>query len=529
MAKKKNVTVIPAASPLGEGRSGSDRKRVAAYCRVSTDREEQETSFESQVQHFHEIIRLHPGWDLAEVYVDDGISALNTAKREGFNRMISDCRKGKIDLVLTKSLSRFARNTVDALTTIRELKSLRIPIIFEKENINTMDANGEFLLTIMASLAQQESLSLSQNVQLGLRYKYQRGEFSLSYSNFLGYTMNDENELVIVPEEAVIIQRIYREFLEGKTERQIGQGLMADGIKSPAGTKNWYAATIERILQNEKYEGDVLIQKTCTTDVLNNVRSVNNGLAPQYYIRDDHEPIISREMFLEVQAELALRHRAAEGHPGKPVRRRMYPFSQKVVCGTCGDIYTREMRKGRNGKRYISWACRVFLEFGAAACSSPRVKEGELEEVVLRAVQRLFDNSAEAFAQLEQRLIEIGRPMTFEELDENLTELKTKKAALLSSRAEARTIMENEIAQDELLIEHATKRKEVELINRILDFLQRGDKPDIYDPCFMENLVKCITVYDESFTVEFYGGLITEVEKDLSRWKRTRRRKEIAS
>ena len=282
MTENRNVTVIPARQRMGGGikKEEKPKLRVAAYCRVSTDSDEQATSYETQIEHYTSFIQKNPEWELAGIFADDGISGTNTKKREEFNRMIDECMAGKIDMIITKSISRFARNTLDCLKYIRELKSKNIPVFFEKENINTMDSKGEVLLTIMASLAQQESQSLSQNVKLGLQYRYQQGLVQVNHNRFLGYTKDEDGRLVIVPEEAEIVKRIYREYLEGASLAQIGDGLEADGILTGAGKKQWLATTIKKILSNEKYIGDALLQKTYTVDFLSKKRVKNNGIVP---------------------------------------------------------------------------------------------------------------------------------------------------------------------------------------------------------------------------------------------------------
>ena len=246
MAIAQNITVIPATRPIGSrGRSRQIRKtRVAAYCRVSTEYEEQESSYETQVSHYTSYIGNHPDWELAGIYADDGISATNTAKREAFNRMIADCRLGHIDMVLTKSISRFSRNTVDCLKYTRELKDLNIPVYFEKENINTLDVKGEVLLTIMASLAQQESESLSANVRLGLQFRNQQGKVQINHKRFLGYTKDEKGNLIIDPEEAKTVRRIFAEYTDGQSFLQIKRGLEADGILNGAGNAKWHESNI---------------------------------------------------------------------------------------------------------------------------------------------------------------------------------------------------------------------------------------------------------------------------------------------
>ena len=239
----KTVTMIPARRWVGNTAKEEERPklRVAAYCRVSTDSDEQATSYEAQVEHYTEFIKKNPEWEFAGIFADDGISGTNTKKREDFNRMIEECMNGSIDMIITKSISRFARNTLDCLKFIRQLKEKNIPVYFEKENINTMDAKGEVLITIMASLAQQESQSLSQNVKLGIQYRYQQGHVQVNHNRFLGYTKDENGQLIIEEEEAKVVKRIYREYLEGASLQEIGKGLEADGILTGAGKKKMAA------------------------------------------------------------------------------------------------------------------------------------------------------------------------------------------------------------------------------------------------------------------------------------------------
>ena len=276
------ITMIPAKRRIGSRvvQDEVPKTRVAAYCRVSTDTDEQATSYEAQVEHYTEYIKKNPAWECAGIYADDGISGTNTKKREEFNRLIDDCMNGKVDMVVTKSISRFARNTLDCLNYIRKLKDKNIAVYFEKEGINTLDAKGEVMLTIMASLAQQESESLSQNVRLGLQYRYQQGKVLVNHNRFLGYDKDEEGNLIINKEEAEVVKRIFREYLEGQSFYGIGKGLEADGIKTAAGSSRWLNSSIKLILTNEKYMGDALLQKTITTDFLTKKRVANRGIVP---------------------------------------------------------------------------------------------------------------------------------------------------------------------------------------------------------------------------------------------------------
>lgn len=270
--------------------------------------------------------------------------------------MIEDCEAGKIDMILTKSISRFSRNTVDCLKYTRQLKALNIAVFFEKENINTLDAKGEVLMTIMAALAQQESESLSANVRLGIQYRNQQGKVQVNHNWFLGYTKDEEGNLVIDEEQAEIVRRIYREYLEGQSLLQIKRGLEKDGIKNGAGHTKWHESNIKQILTNEKYIGDALLQKTYTVSILEKKRVKNDGIAPQYYVENSHEAIIPKEIFMRVQEEMDRRANMVSGKGKRRIYSSKYALSSIVYCSKCGDIYRRIAWNNR-GKKYTVWRC----------------------------------------------------------------------------------------------------------------------------------------------------------------------------
>jgi len=354
------------------GRSGdgaSKLTRVAAYARVSTDSEEQETSYEAQQEHYKTYINdstLHPDWTFAGIYADEGISGTSTRNRTDFHRLISDCEDGKVDLVLVKSISRLARNTVDSLNTIRKLKDLGIGIIFEKEGINTLDAAGEVLITILSSLAQQESESISQNVRMGLQYRMQEGKGSLNTNRFLGYQKKPDSkyDYEIVASEADIVRRIYREFLDGYSPAIIARHLMESSIPSPAGKQKWYGETVRSILSNEKYCGDMLLQKYFVENCLTHKLVRNTGQRPQYFVEDHHDPVVPKAVFFQVQGELARRSTPPltagarmHGDAGTPdgmgalTCNEDLPFTGRVVCGTCNRAMRRFKRRSVKSRR----------------------------------------------------------------------------------------------------------------------------------------------------------------------------------
>ena len=268
---------------------------------------------------------------------------------------------GKIDMVVTKSISRFARNTLDCLKYIRQLKDKNIAVYFEKESINTLDAKGEVMLTIMASLAQQESESLSQNVKLGLQYRYQQGKVQVCTTRFLGYDKDENGKLIINKEEAEVVKRIFREYLEGYSYNIISKGLEADGIKTAAGKTKWVATTLRKILRNEKYIGDALLQKTVTTDFLIKKSVENKGLVPQYYIENNHEPIIPRDLFLRVQEEMARRASLETNVMRRRQYSGKYALTNIVFCAHCGEVFQRTQWNIRGNRRNV-WRCLSRLK-----------------------------------------------------------------------------------------------------------------------------------------------------------------------
>jgi len=389
MEVSKNVTVIPARKHTRKSTGEEKPKlRVAAYCRVSTDSDEQATSYDAQIEHYTAYINGRPDWELAGIYADDGISGTNTKKREEFNRMIDECMACNIDMVITKSISRFARNTLDCLKYIRQLKDKNIPVFFEKENISSMNSKGEVMLTIMASLAQQESQSLSQNVKLGLQYRYQQGEIQINCARFLGYTKDENKHLVVVPEEAEIVKRIYREYLEGASMLKIARGLEADGILNCAGKERCHTSNVNQILRNEKYIGDALLQKTYTVDFLTKKRVKNNGLVPQYYVENSHEAIIPREIFMQVQEEL-IRRRIVHTSPNGKNRTfsSNHCFAQMIICGNCGEVF-RRVHWNNRGKKSVVWRCVSRLENTGLFCDARTVPGSQIEQVLVTAINQ---------------------------------------------------------------------------------------------------------------------------------------------
>ena len=397
------VTEIPARKQIGNLTKKKEvcKLRVAAYCRVSTDYEEQASSYQTQIQHYEEVINRKPNWILAGIFADDGISATSTKGREQFNKMIQACLDGKIDMIITKSISRFARNTVDCLNYIRQLKAKNIPIYFEKESINTMDAKGEVLITIMASLAQQESESLSQNVKLGIQYRFQQGKVMVNANCFLGYDKDEEGHLVINPEQAEIVKRIFREYLEGASCQQIARGLERDGVLTARGNTRWHDSAIRRILENEKYMGDALLQKTYTVDFLKKKHVKNNGDIPQYYVEDDHEAIIPKELFMKVQEEMARRGSQVDCKGRKRGFSSKHCFTGLIYCAECGEQF-RRIHWNNRGCKSVVWRCITRLD-KEGDCSAITVYKTELKTAFVTALNQLISDCDSYLPILQKR------------------------------------------------------------------------------------------------------------------------------
>ena len=384
------VTVIPAKKDIPVNMlSGEERKRlrVAAYARVSTNNEEQLTSYEAQVDYYTRYIQSKEEWEFVKVFTDEGISATNTKKREGFNQMVAEAMAGNIDLIITKSISRFARNTVDTLTTVRKLKEKGIEVYFEKENIRTLDGKGELLITIMSSLAQEESRSISENVTWGQRKRFADGKVSLPYGRFLGYKKGKDELPEIVEEEAVTVRLIYRLFLYGKSPSAIASYLTGEGIPTPAGKRNWRPNTVESILTNEKYKGDALLQKSFTVDFLTKKSKLNEGEVPQYYVANSHPAIIEPEIFDLVQYEM--KQRKAEGR----FTSSTHPFSGKIVCGHCGGFYGSKVWHSNTPNRVLVWQCNE--KHRGKGCRTPHLSEGDIRRAFLAAFNEVLGNRAE--------------------------------------------------------------------------------------------------------------------------------------
>ena len=526
----RRVRVIPATKTQGAIHSTHDgKKRVAAYCRVSTDSEEQLNSYEAQKSYYTQKIEESSDWEMAEIYADEGISGTSMKKRTEFKKMITACKRGHIDLIITKSLSRFARNTVDCLETVRLLKANGIGVYFEKENINTLTESSEFLITLFSGFAQAESESLSKNIAWGKQKSAEAGKVDFQYKKMLGYRKGVDGQPEIVPEEAKIIRRIYRRYLAGCSLGQIKQELEQDNIPTAQKVERWSSAVIHNILTNEKYMGDALLQKTYITDCITKKVKKNMGERPMYYVENNHPAIIPRETFDQVQKEMTRRsskrkvlQKSGKTELGKYSGK--YALTELLVCGECGSPYKR-VTWARNGKKRIVWRCVSRLEFGTKYChNSPTLDESRLHNAILAAMNEyaairqevcpdvlaMVEEAKRAMSQAGAMLLELKKRMdeVSQEQSDVLDRLLANMAdAELNARMKALTD-EKEALKAQIL---KVQQKEVSMAEQAAKRQQMWDSLKEcsagyteFDDEFVRQIIRKITVEDaETIHVHF--------------------------
>ena len=523
------IVVIP-AKPREEIKKSEKCLQVAAYCRVSTDDKEQKTSYEAQIQYYTDKINKNPEWKFAGIFADEGITGTQAKKRPEFLKMIRLCRKGKIDMILTKSLSRFARNTVDSLDYIRELKSLGIAVVSEKENINTLTAESEMLITIMSCFAQAESESISKNVAWGKRQSFKSGNVPMQYKRLLGYTKGKDDRPEIVPEEADIVREIFRRYLDGSSMEQIAECLNRKGLTTKGGDSPYRKVVIQRILTNEKYTGDALLQKTYITDCISKKSRKNNGELPMYLVKNHHEPIISRTDFNRVQEEMARRsakrviaEKLTKTEQGKYSAK--YALSELLICGECGTHYRRVTWTAK-GFKEIKWRCINRIQYGKRKChNSPTVDEQALHKAIVSAINDFCEVKDDVAKVLKESITEVLDPnlngsvqaaqQRIDELTHNINELvklatvpETAPTAMADiakfsdEMKDLRAFIETEKAK-----QMTAQRSSAEL-DAVIERLENEDfTMTEYDDVAVRHLVEKITVDSkDTITVTFKGG-----------------------
>lgn len=440
------VVIIPANPELTKEKAVKRQLKVAAYCRVSTDEEEQLSSYEAQQTYYTDKIMNNPEWTMAGLFADQGKTGTCARKRPEFLRMIRQCRKKKIDIVLTKSISRFARNTVDCLHYIRALRELGIAVIFEKEGINTLESDSEMLITILGAFAQAESESISGNIVWGIRQAMREGRVSYQYSRWYAYQKGADGRPEIIPEQAEVVRRIYDQYIAGASLRQIKDYLEAGGILNVEGAAEWTISSIKGILTNEKYCGDALLQKTFIQECISKKVIRNTGQLPQYLIQNCHKGIVDRQLYDTVQAEMA--RRSAGKSPSKknaPTGRASYAskyaLSERLICGECGTLYRRCVW-AKNGRKRVVWRCVSRLDYGTKYCHhSPTLDEEPLQRAVLAAINEAMGSRNEMVRQITETMeLELaalpGQTVSLSDIQRQIGELEGRFNLLLEQAAE---------------------------------------------------------------------------------------------
>ena len=502
-----NVKIIPAVIKPSESTNKYKQLRVAAYCRVSTEQEEQQNSYNVQIAYYTDLINRKKEWTLAGIFADEGISGTQAKKRPEFLKMIRMCKKQKIDLVITKSISRFARNTVDCLEYVRQLKDLGIGVIFEKENIDTLTMTSEFMIALHGSFAQAESESISKNVSWGKQKAFAEGKVTFQYKHLLGYKKGDDGKPEIVPEEAETVRMIYDLFLDGYSMTDIAKRLTLLERKTAHGKTEWHLEIIRSILKNEKYAGDALLQKSFIVDCINKKAKKNNGERPMYLVTDHHEPIIDRDTYNRAQQELARRtskRRISDKtitEQGKYTSK--YALSELLICGNCGTPYRRCVWTAR-GKRQIVWRCISRLEHGTKYCSdSPTIHEDKLHRAILRAVNEYLGCRNEIAKILKANIgsvLECQEQQEILNLEKRLKELDKARNEFIS------LIASGNCDEDKLDNEFAKIFNEEQSVNKRLEELKQKVKMSADTQNKIDSAMEMIE--DEKFTLEVFDNII---------------------
>lgn len=540
-APVRTITKIEANPALTSRKDEYRRMRVAAYCRVSTDEEDQLNSLDTQVKYYTGKIAENPNWTMVGIYADEGITGTRTDKREKFLKLMRDCEKGKVDLILTKSTTRFARNTVDSLTWIRKLRAMGIGVYFEEQNLDSLKAENETLLGFFSVMAQSESESISANVKWGIQKRMKNGTYSLRFK-MLGLRKGDDGNPYIVADEAEVVRALFRMILDGASLGQLKDFLESNNIKTPEGKDVWSISVIRYMLSNEKYVGDVLYQKTFRTDCISKKAKVNRGEVTRYLISNNHPAIIDRDTFNLVQAELARRNNkrkkldSAVTEQGKYSAK--YALTELLVCGSCGGSF-RRTSKSAKGKTTYYWRCVSRIEHGKTYCKdSAGIEEQMLHEAICRCLSKMMANSGEVFSLIQSNLSYAvsgnNAALDVFSIEKQMNELKAdiQQMTELAARTEGdpeRYEVELKKMFDQLVIlrgkldlakSQASQSDSVNAeVARILDILKQTDMSFTeFDDVTVRRLVECIQVCgNQKIIVTLKGGY--QAEEELRRIK----------
>lgn len=539
MPAPKVVRVIPATIDIAaEIKKCYKQLRVAAYCRVSTKQEEQLNSYEVQKNHYEERIRSEPKWTLVGIFADKGITGTSMKHRDELNKLIRLCKRGKVDMIITKSISRFARNTLDCIKMTRMLREIHVDVYFEEQNLHSIDPSSEFYISIYGSVAQSESENISANVRWGKAQSAKEGNVIFQCKNFLGYRKGADGQLEIDPEQAETVKLIYDRFLSGDSFIKIIQCLEGRGIPSPGGKATWQRSTIQSILSNEKYKGDAVTGKTFIENCISKKVKVNHGERPKYYVENNHPAIIDAGTFGRVQEELARRS-------GKPKIKQVgtkteqgkysskYALTELLICGECGTPYRRCTWTAK-GEKKIVWRCINRLDYGKKYCHhSPSIEEKTLHEAIMKTIMKTAKQNAEVLKTLK---LHIGMGLETEETEDRsldiqirISEIDAEFKKMLNAVSEGNIESFDEERASELMTEkqrlaqpleqyanirnkRESAKSRLDQIFTILDGMQ--NHPMEYDDQIVRQILECVVVESkEEIKVVFAGGL--EVREQL--------------
>ena len=505
--EKPRVIIIPPKPELQQAAAVTKQLRVAAYCRVSTKEEEQASSYEAQCEYYTDKIMSNKEWTMAGIFADEGITGTSTKKRTEFLRMIRQCKQKKIDLILTKSIQRFARNTLDCINYTRILRQLGIGVLFEKENINSLPPDSEFMITMYGAMAQSESESISGNIRRGRQMHAKVGTLKIPCHWLYGYKKDAGGKFCIIPEQAEVVREIYERYKNGASLRNLKDWLEENQIKTVLGTADWSISVIKGILTNEKYCGDVLLQKTFCTDVISKKIVKNVGQMAQYYMPDHHEAIVSREQYNAVKAEMArrsaLRSPSKEAVTGRSCYTSKYALSDRLFCGECGTLYRRKTRNVK-GNIYHEWRCISRLEYGKKYChESPTLREIPLQNAILAAINSAMSVKTSLVDQIKNvvslELLPVqGQTMSLVDIERRLAQLDEQFQRLLAEAIDAENKEACNAQFAEILAEQTALKKQKETIlqgsadaDRVSTRMKQAEQA-------IENTAQTITEWNEN-------------------------------
>lgn len=505
--EKPRVIIIPPKPDLQQTTTVTKQLRVAAYCRVSTKEEEQASSYEAQCEYYTDKIMSNKEWTMAGIFADEGITGTSTKKRTEFLRMIRQCKQKKIDLILTKSIQRFARNTLDCINYTRILRQLGIGVLFEKENINSLPADSEFMITMYGAMAQSESESISGNIRRGKQMHAKVGTLKIPCYRLYGYEKDADGKFRVIPEQAEIVRELYKRYESGASLRNLQDWLEENQIKTVLGESKWTTTAIKGILTNEKYCGDVLLQKTFRTDVISKKVIKNVGQMAQYYMPDHHEGIVSREQYNAVKAEMArrsaLRSPSKEAVTGRSCYTSKYALSDRLFCGECGTLYRRKTRNVK-GNIYHEWRCISRLEYGKKYChESPTLREIPLQNAILAAINSAMSVKTALVDQIKNvvslELLPVqGQTMSLVDIERRLAQLDEQFQRLLAEAIDAENKEACNAQFAEILAEQTALKKQKETIlqgsadaDRVSTRMKQAEQA-------IENTAQTITEWNEN-------------------------------